>query len=305
MTSVADAGAGAEAGAGARARALGQLLAPGTPAGRPAAGVTVVWRVELAKLVHLQRVRLALAVCLLGPFGAALALSAQSSLPTDTPFGQWLHESGLALPPVVLAFAGQWALPLLASLVAGDIFAAEDQFGTWKLVLTRGQSRGALFTGKVLAALTFSTVALAGLAVSSLAAGLLVGREPAVGLGGQLVPAGHAAVLALASWACDLPPLVGFTLLATLLSVTSRSSVLGTGGPVLAGLLMQLLALLTLPLGLHDALLTTPFAAWHGLWTEPSYLGPLLRGLLTSTVWSVLCLGAAWAVFRSRRFPAA
>ncbi len=291
--------------AGARARALGRLLAPaGAPPGRTAGGVVVVWRVELGKLVHLQRVRLALAACLLAPFGAALALGAQSSLPTDTLFGQWLHESGLALPVVVLGFTGQWVLPLLASLVAGDIFASEDQFGTWKLVLTRGQSRGALFTGKVLAALSWSAVVLAALAMSSLAAGLLAGREPVVGLGGQLVPAGHATVLVLASWTSELPPLVGFTLLAVLLSVVTRSGVVGTGGPVLIGLLMQLLMLLSLPFGLHDALLTTPFSAWHGLWAEPSFRGALLRGVLTSAVWSALCLGAAWVVFRHRRFPA-
>lgn len=290
----------------ARAAALGRLLGTDNqaPGHRPAGGVTTVWRVELAKLVHLLRVRVALAVCVLAPLGAAVVLGGQSSLPSDTPFGQWVHESGLALPLVLLGFAGQWVLPLLASLVAGDVFAAEDQLGTWKLVLTRGQSRGALFAGKVLAALTCSVAALAVLTLASLAAGLLSGREPVVGLGGQLVPAGRASALVLTSWASQLPPLIAFVLLAVLLSVVSRSTVVGTGGPVLLGLLMQLLALLNLPAGLHDALPTTPFSAWHGLWTDPSFHGPLLRGLLTSALWAAACLGAAWAVFRQRRFRA-
>lgn len=264
-------------------------------------GTGVVWRVELGKLVRLVRVQVVLAACLLAPFGVALAVRAQDALPSDTLFGQWLHESGLALPLVVLGFAGQWVLPLLAAVVAGDVFAAEDAFGTWKTVLTRSRSRGELFAGKVLAALTWSCLVLALLAASSLAAGLLLGRTPLVGLGGQLVPPGAATRLVLASWALQLPPLLGFCLLAVLLSVLTRSPVLGVGLPVLLGLLMQLTALLDLPAWLRDGLLSTAFGAWHGLWVVHPFLGPLRRGLLTSAVWCAGCGAAAWVVFRRRQ----
>ena len=267
----------------------------------PARAVAVVWRVELAKLVRLVRVQALAGVCLVAPFLAAAAVSAQSSLPQDTLFGQWLQQSGLALPLVVLGFAGQWLLPLLTCLVAGDIFASEDQFGTWKTVLTRSRSRGELFTGKVLAALSYPVIVLALLAGSTVVAGLLLGREPVVGLGGQVVPVGHAAALVAASWSLQLPPMFGFCLLAVLLSVITRNGVAGVGGPVLLGLLMQLLALLSLPPGVQDALLTTPFSAWHGLWVEHPFYGPAWRGLLTSGVWSAVCLATAWAVFRRRQ----
>jgi len=121
-------------------------------------------------------------------------------LPSDTIFGVWVHSSGFAIPLVVLAFAGSWGFPVLAGVLAGDIFSAEDRYGTWKTVLTRSCRRQELFVGKVLAAATFSAGLVVLLAVSSVAAGLLlVGDQPLVGLSGALLAPGRTAVLVLAS----------------------------------------------------------------------------------------------------------
>lgn len=67
------------------------------------------------------------------------------------------------------------------------------------------------------------------LTVTDLIAGLMAGTEPVVGLGGQLVQPGHAAALEVASWLSELPPMLGFTAIALLISVLSRSSVAGIG----------------------------------------------------------------------------
>jgi ABC-2 type transport system permease protein len=48
-------------------------------------------------------------------------------------------------------------LPLLAAIVAGDIFAAEDQHGTWKTLLTRSVSRTQIFWAKTLTAIGYHT----------------------------------------------------------------------------------------------------------------------------------------------------
>src|SRR5690242_3066048 len=96
-----------------------------------------ILRGELAKLLAQWRVRCAFAVCAIGPLLLAVVLDAQEGLPKDTLFGRHVHESGFAVPLLVLGFAGTWAFPLLTSLVAGDIFAAEDAHGTWQALLTR------------------------------------------------------------------------------------------------------------------------------------------------------------------------
>ena len=61
----------------------------------------------------------------------------QSGSPNDVPFGRYVRDSGLAAPLVLLTFGSIWLFPLIASLVAGDIVAAEDGNGTLKTILTR------------------------------------------------------------------------------------------------------------------------------------------------------------------------
>lgn len=260
---------------------------------------TLPW--ELRKLLAQTRVRVAFVVCLFGPALVALVLSAQSGLPKDTLFGRHVLTSGFALPLVLLGFCGLWVFPLLTGLVAGEVFAGEDAHGTWPALLTRGRTRGEVFTGKVLACCLAPLALLATTALSSLAAGLaLAGSEPLVGLSGSTLPPGRAAVLVLASWACAVPPLLGFTALAVLLSVLSRSTVVGVAGPLLLGLLMQLLSLLgSLGTG-TNALLTTPFLAWRGLVRDDAYYGPLWQGALVSLAWAVACLVPARAVLLRR-----
>jgi len=79
----------------------------------------------------------------------------------------------LALTLVVPGFAGSWGLPLMAAVLAGDLFAAEVRHGPWKTVLTRSCTRRHLFAGTLLAVALFALALLALQTLSSLAAGLL------------------------------------------------------------------------------------------------------------------------------------
>jgi ABC-2 type transport system permease protein len=243
-------------------------------------------------------------LCVLAPFLVLAAFKVQGAVPQDTLFGQWVHTSGFAVSLVILGFSGQWALPVLGAVVAGDIFSAEDHLGTWKTILTLSRGRGQIFVGKVAAALTYVVLTLVLLAGCSTLAGLGEGTQPTVGLSGQVVAPGHAFGLALASWATQLPPVLAFSSLAILLSIVARNSVVGIGVPVLAGLVMQLLTLVDLPGAVQAALLNTPLASWHGFWVQPAYYGPLREGLVTSAAWFIACLDIAWVVFRFRSIRA-
>ena len=163
--------------------------------------------VEWSKIAAQAKVRLVLAVCLAGPFVFAVAMRLQSSVPADTLFGRSVMESGFAVPLVVLGFAGLWAFPAVTSVVGGDLFSAEDRYGTWATVLTRSRSRVEVFAGKVLVAVAFSLLAVTALAVSSVAAGaLLIGPRPIINLSGNLLSPGEALTrVTLACPAC-VPP---------------------------------------------------------------------------------------------------
>jgi ABC-2 type transport system permease protein len=256
---------------------------------------------ELRKLLAQTKVRAALLVCLLGPPLFALVLSLQSGLPKDTLFGRHVHASGYALPLVVLGFACTFAFPLMTSLVAGDVFSSEDGHGTWPGLLTRSRTRQQVFTGKVLASVLSALVLLTTTAVSSLLAGLaLAGTHPLVDLSGRELQPGRATVLVLVAWLTAVPPLLGFTAVACLLSVVTRSSVVGVAGPLVIGMLMQLLALLGSLGTSTNVLLTTPFFAWRGLMRSDPYYGPLWQGALVSLAWCVLCLVPARIVLVRR-----
>src|SRR5262249_7426589 len=133
-------------------------------------GVHAVAVVEASKLLARTPTALVLAGCAAGPFIFAAATRLQSALPEDTLFGRSVHESGFAVPLVVLGFAALWLLPVLASLVGGDAFASEDRYGTWKTLLTRSRRRSEVFAGKVLTSLVFSSLAVVVLAASSVIA---------------------------------------------------------------------------------------------------------------------------------------
>jgi ABC-2 type transport system permease protein len=256
---------------------------------------------ELRKLRAQLRFRLALLICAVGPILLTVVLEAQTGLPKDTLFGRHVHDSGFAVPLLVLGFAGTWAFPLLTSVVAGDIFSAEDGYRTWPALLTRSRTRAELFTGKVVAACLSALVLLTVAAVSSLLAGVaLVGSEALTGLSGTPIEPSRATTLVLLSWATAIPPLLGFTALAVLLSIVSRNSVIGIGLPVLAGLVMQLLSLLGALGRGANALLTTPFASWHGLMRDEPFYGPLWQGVLVSLVWTVACFVPARMVLLRR-----
>jgi ABC-2 type transport system permease protein len=258
-------------------------------------------RWETGKLASQARARFTLLACLLAPVLIVVVINGQQRPPKDSLFGRYIHASGFAVPLLILGFAGQWVLPLLTALVAGDIFASEDQHGTWKTVLTRSASRAQLFWAKTITALAFAVCVLVLLAASTIAASvLIVGHQDLIGLTGQIIPSGTAARLVIVSWATALAPLLGFTCLAILLSVQTRNPAFGIAAPVVIGMVMQLAGSLGGVETIRPFLLTTPFEAWHGLLAQHPFYTPLILGLAASAGWCVVCLATAFTILRRR-----
>jgi ABC-2 type transport system permease protein len=269
------------------------------PRARGSLGSAQRW--ESRKLRAQLRTKVVLVAALLGPIPVAVVIHGQSRPPKDTLFGRFATDNGFALALLVLGFASQWVLPLLTAVVAGDVFASEDQHGTWKTVLTRSTSRGRIFWAKTLVAAGFATLTLVLLAVSTIGSSVLVaGHQPLIGLSGQTIAASSAFQLVAASWASMLPPTLGFTCLAIVLSVWSRNPAVGIAAPVVIGMVMQLLGSLGGIEALRPLLLSTPFEAWHGLLALPRFTGPLEQGLLVSGTWCAACLAAAFLMLRRR-----
>ncbi|WP_206791272.1 ABC transporter permease [Amycolatopsis sp. MtRt-6] len=265
-----------------------------------------VYRFELVKLFATWRIRLLVLACWLAPAVFVGAVSEQSSLPVDTLFGRWMNVTGWAGPLVMLGFAGTYALPLLTSLVAGDVFAAEDRLGTWRHLLVAVRSARRLFVAKALASLTVLLVLVAGLAVSGTAGGLLtVGNRALVGFDGHLLAPGDAATNVLLAWVSVLAPTLALAALGLLGSVLWGRSPTGLLLPAVAALAMALAQLLPLPVAVRLALPSYAFIAWNGLFTDPAQLGPLLIADGVSLAWAVAATTLAYLLFVRRDFTTA
>ncbi|MEU1465572.1 ABC transporter permease [Streptomyces sp. NPDC005727] len=261
------------------------------------------YRFELVKLVSQWRTRLLVLACWITPALFVTAVSRQSTLPVDTLFGRWMHATGWAGPLVVLGFAGTWALPLLTSLVAGDVFAAEDRLGTWRHLLVAVRSPRRIFAAKALAALTVILLLVAGLACSSAAGGAVaVGNQPLVGLDGHLLTPSEAAGRVALAWICVLAPTLALAAIGLLGSVTLGRSPMGLLLPALFALAMQLAQLLPLPVAVRLALPGYAFIAWNGLFTSPAELQPPLIGIAVSLAWAVVATTLACLLFVRRDF---
>ncbi|WP_329251419.1 ABC transporter permease [Streptomyces sp. NBC_01478] len=261
------------------------------------------YRFELVKLVSQWRIRLLVLACWVAPALFVAGVSQQDTLPSDTLFGRWMHATGWAGPLVMLGFAGSWALPLLTSLVAGDVFAAEDRLGTWRHLLVAVRSPARIFVAKALASVTVILALVAGLAVSSTVGGLLaVGNQPLVGLDGHLLAPGDAAGRVLLAWLCALAPTLALAAIGLLGSVALGRSSMGLLLPVLVALAMQVAQMLPLPVAVRLALPGYAFIAWNGLFTSPAQLAPLLTGVAVGLAWAVLATALAYVLFVRRDF---
>jgi ABC-2 type transport system permease protein len=260
-----------------------------------------VYGVELRKLRAQWTVRFVLPVLVVAPWIFILLIKHQDRLPLETLYGRFLKTTGFAAPMTTLAFSAGWILPLLAAIVAGDLFSSEDNHGTLKTILTRSVDRTGVFWGKVLAALTWTVVAVAVFALSALVAGLVVvGTSPMETLGGTMFTKSGSLGAVLASWAICLLPTFGFACVAIAFSIAFRSSVVGVIGSVVVGFMMQLYAFLNGWDFIRHILLSTTFFAWHGVIDRPSYYDALVRGSIVDLVYIVALLAFSYVAFRRR-----
>jgi ABC-2 type transport system permease protein len=263
--------------------------------------VARVYRWEVAKLLAQKRTYLGLGAAVLVPIVFVAVLVLQTGGPNDVPLGRYIRDTGLAVPFVVLFFMSIWGLPLITSLVAGDIVASESHNGTLKTILTRSRDRGEIFAGKVLATATYTVVLVFAMGLVGLAAGSIAwGFHPLTSLSGTKVSAGHGLLLLVASLAIYAAPLAGIAAFGLLLSTVTRNSAASVVGALMWALLMQLLGVLPGTESIRPYLLGTQFEAWHGFLRVPADWTPVIRAVWVCALYVALPTLGAYLVFLRR-----
>ena len=219
----------------------------------------VVYRWELRKLASQKRTYLGYGLAVLLPLIFVVSQLARGHPPhgTDSIFASEIFQSGLATPVLMLTFLAPFFLPLIASLVAGDIVAAEDSNGTLKTILTRSVDRGQVFAAKVLAALTYAALAVfLSAAVATVAGVASWGFHSVRTYSGTLVSAEEALLLVFAANACFLVPLLTLASIGVLLSTVTRNSAASIVGTLGFTLVLAIVSQIPGLEGIHPYLLT-------------------------------------------------
>lgn len=264
-------------------------------------GVLTVYRWELRKLRAQKRTYLGLGAAALVPIIFVVALVTQGNSPNDVAFGRYVHDTGLAIPLVLLLFGSVWMFPLITALVAGDIVASEDRHDTLKTIFTRSVERHQVFAGKALATFTYAVAAIAVTGAVSLGAGILAsGFNSIISLSGTRVSAGEGLVLVGGSLLVYLIPITAIACIGLLFSTVFRNSAAAIVGTLMFSLLVQLVGILPGLEGLHPYLLSTQYNSWQGLLRSPIDWAPIVRAAWVCALYGVPALIAAGLVFLRR-----
>ena len=278
------------------------LAAPARSRARRPSTLTV-YRWELRKLVSQKRTYLGLGLIVILPlfFVIFQDVHHHHDHGAQSIFAAQITQSGLATPVLMLTFLSVFMLPLVASLVAGDIVANEDGNGTLKTILTRSVDRGQVLAAKALAAFTYAVVAVFLSAVVATVAGIASwGFHHVVSLSGTVVSAGEALALVFASNALYLIPLAAVVSIGVLLSVITRNSAAAVVATIGSVILLYIISGIPGLEGARPYLLTQQFEAWQGLLRTPTDWAPVTHSIWLCALYAVPSLVAAYLVFLRR-----
>jgi ABC-2 type transport system permease protein len=262
-----------------------------------------VFRWELRKLISQKRTYLGLALVVVLPlfFVVFQNVHQRHDRGNDNIFAAQITQSGLATPVLMLLFLSVFMLPLAATLVAGDVVAAEDGNGTLKTILTRSVNRGQVFAAKTLTAMTYAVIAVfLSAAVATVAGVISWGFHSVRTFSGTIVSASEALLLVFAANAIYLIPLLAVVSIGVLLSTATRNSAAAVVGTI--GLVILLFIVAQIPglEGIKPYLLTEQFENWHGLLRTPTDWAPIAHSAWVCALYAVPALFAAYLVFLRR-----
>jgi ABC-2 type transport system permease protein len=261
------------------------------------------YRWELRKLVSQKRTYLGLALVVILPlfFVVFQNVHQRHDRGNDNIFASQITQSGLATPVLMLLFLSVFMLPLAATLVAGDIVAAEDGNGTLKTILTRSVNRGQVFAAKAWAAATYATIAVfLSAAVATIAGVASWGFNHIVTYSGTVVSAPEGLLLVFAANSIYLIPLLTVASIGILLSTATRNSAAAVVGTIGVVILLFIVAQIPGLEGIKPYLLTEQFENWHGLLRTPTNWAPVAHSAWVCALYGVPALIAGYLVFLRR-----
>lgn len=256
-----------------------------------------LYRSELRLLLTRRRNAVLLVVLALVPvlIGVAVDLSHPGGGEGPAFFNR-ITDNGLFLVFTSVTVSLPLFLPVVIGVVAGDAVAGEAGQGTLRYLLTVPVSRGRLLATKTVALLTFTLIAVLGVAVVGLVTGAaLFGVHALVLLSGTSVGVGSALLRTLVVIAYVTVALFGLAaggLLISTLTENALAAMAGTVGLAIASTVLDAVPQLS---AIHPALLTDHWLGFGELLRDPVDTAAVLRWTALHLAYAAVFLSLAWA----------
>jgi len=197
-------------------------------------------------------------------------------------------------------------VPLLITLVAGDVLSGEANMGTLRMLLTKPISRTTILLSKFIAAVIYAIILLAWMALLSLVVSILI-----FGTDDLLIFKSDGAVLLresdvmwrfIAAFGFGAIGMTTVTALALLLSVFADNSIGPIVGTMSVIILFTILSSLNLPFFnlINPLLFTRHMLAWKAFFSDTVNYGSVFRSALVLMFHIILFIGISIFVFRKK-----
>lgn len=197
-------------------------------------------------------------------------------------------------------------VPLLVSLVAGDMIAGEANMGTLRLLVTKPVSRSSLMVSKFFASCVYSIMLLTFMAVLGLLLSMLVfGTSDLMIFKSEkilLIDRGDVLWRYLAAYGFAALSMITVAALAFLLSVFAENSI----GPIIAAMsviiVLTILTTMDIPFfnNMKPYLFTNHMLNWKGFFDRPVDTGEVLKSILFLLGHIVFFVSLATYIFKKK-----
>lgn len=209
-------------------------------------------------------------------------------------------RNGLYVPVMAVTIALPFLLPVLVSVVGGDLVAGERQLGTWNTLLMTGVDPAVIFLAKWVIGMGYCILVGAGMVGSSLVAGaVLYGVHRVLLPSGDLISATDMLrlILIMTGYTC-----VGLTVVMTLALVVSalvNSAVSAVLATLIVISVMTIINAIPAFGNVTPYLFVTYFNYVGGLWQRPANWSSLNQGLVVYGAYVAFLLSVGfWASAR-------
>lgn len=257
---------------------------------------------ELRLVLGRRRNQAGLLVLAAIPVLITIALRASGTPEAHGPdFFSSMTSNGFFVALAALSVEITLFLPLAVAVLAGDAIAGEANLGTLRYLLTVPVPRARLLAVKYVAIVLGALVGVALVAVTGVVAGgIAFGLGPLTTLSGTEIGMGAAALRLLGAVAYVTAGLAALGAIGLFLSTLTEQPIVAMIATTAVATLMWIIDAIPQLEALHPWLLVHRWTAFGDLFRAPVFTEQIAAGLWVALAYTVVFLGAAWAVFARR-----